>query len=292
MRSIKLLFFVPAIYFCFLLSGMSFAGCTKTTTVHDTTIVTQRDTVIQKDTLTIRDTINNCNCNLTDGLVAYFNFNGGNLNDSSGHNNNITFNNATKTADRFGIPDNAFLFDGSSSYMTVANSASLNPDSITIFAIIKVNGFYIGSCSGNQVLSKGYPYDVNGFYGVQFFDYSTGCSNTPNLNNETFSGIYGDDIPQGAGAGSAVDSVKVKTGQWYYLAYTYDGHTAKFYINGQLKDNVTKNVAFTANANDVFIGKHENPIYPYYLNGVIDEIRIYNRALCQTAISQLSDLKE
>ena len=60
-----------------------------------------------------------CNCNLKDGLMAYYNFNGGNLNDSSGLNNNIVFNNAVKTTDRFGKANNAYLFDGSSSYMQV-----------------------------------------------------------------------------------------------------------------------------------------------------------------------------
>src|SRR5579862_887272 len=83
------------------------AGCTKTktVTVTDTTTVTIRDTITVQDTVIVTDTL--LLGNLTDGLIAYFNFNGGNLNDSSGNNNNIVFSSATPTADRFGNLNNA-----------------------------------------------------------------------------------------------------------------------------------------------------------------------------------------
>ena len=59
-------------------------------------------TVYVKDTLFLPDTAT-CNCyDLADGLVAYYNFNNGNLNDSSGQGNHIVFKNAVKTTDRFG----------------------------------------------------------------------------------------------------------------------------------------------------------------------------------------------
>ena len=49
---------------------------------------------------------------------------------------------------------------------------------------------------------------------------------------------------------------------------------------------------FTDNSSDLYIGKHEDPPYPYYFNGIIDEIRIYNRALPAGAVQQLSNLDE
>lgn len=224
------------------------------------------------------------------GLIASFDFNGGSLNDNSGNGNNIAFNNAVTTTDRFGKANNAYLFNGTSSYMTVKNSSSLNPSRITMFAIIKVNGYYAGPCGGNQILSKGYPYDVNGFYDMGFFDFASNCG-TINTNNESFAAGFGDDIPQGAAAGAGADSVKVKTGQWYYVAYTYDGSTSNFYVNGQLKDSRTKSITFNPNTYDVFIGKHENPPFPYYFNGTIDELRIYNKALSPDVIVELGKLK-
>ena len=89
---------------------------TDTLYLKDTLTINTRDTINTTDTLTIVDSIN-CSCyDLTDGLIAYYNFNNGNLDDSSGHGNNIIFNNATKTTDRFGRANNAYLFNGTSTY--------------------------------------------------------------------------------------------------------------------------------------------------------------------------------
>jgi hypothetical protein len=48
---------------------------------------------------------------LSDGLVAYYPFNG-NANDESGNGNNGTVNGATLSADRFGQTGKAYSFDG------------------------------------------------------------------------------------------------------------------------------------------------------------------------------------
>jgi len=254
-------------------SGIS--SCTKTRNVYDTTTVIVHDTTIVKDSI----------YDLKDGLVAYYSFNGGSLTDSSGYGNNIVFTNATKTVDRFGNPNNAYLFDGTSSYMLVKNSYSLNPDNITMYAIVNVSGFYTGLCAGNQIIIKGPAYQSNGLYAMAFGDPTANCG-TPNLSNESFSAGYGDDLPLGAQAG-VTDNSPITTGQWYTVAFTYDGLTAKLYINGVLKGTQQKMVNFTDNTNDVYIGKTENPTYPYYFNGIIDEVRIYNRALTADAIKHL-----
>jgi hypothetical protein len=259
-------------------------SCTKTKIEYDTTYLSIHDTTTIQvhDTTVIKDTTN---CNLKRGLVAYFSFVNGNLSDSSGYGNNIIFNNATKTTDRFGNPNNAYLFNGTSSYMQIKNSSSLNPDSITIYAIVNVNGFYSGTCSGNNIVTKGDHDDINGFYLLQFTDYSVVCG-IPNLNNETFGGSFGNNIPKGTAAG--INSVTpIKKGQWYYVAFTYDHSVAKMYINGDLVNSASKDANFTANSKDVFIGRDESSLYPYYFNGTIDEIRIYNRALSACEISCL-----
>lgn len=50
---------------------------------------------------------------LTNGLTAYYPFNG-NANDASGNGNNGTVNGATLTADRFGNANSAYRFNGAS----------------------------------------------------------------------------------------------------------------------------------------------------------------------------------
>jgi hypothetical protein len=47
----------------------------------------------------------------TDGLIAYYLFNG-NANDESGNGNHGTINGATLTTDRYNNADSAYAFDG------------------------------------------------------------------------------------------------------------------------------------------------------------------------------------
>jgi hypothetical protein len=297
MISVKFLsLFISTGLFLTLTTG-PFISCKKTIE-HDTTVVTKNDTTIKTvhDTTvkTITDTLNHTDSiyDLKDGLVAYYAFTGGSLMDSSVYANNIVFNNATKTTDRFGNPNNAYLFDGSSSYMRVTNSQSLNPDNITIFAIVKVNAFNVTPCHINQIVGKGWPDNVNGFYTLRFDDFATTCTGAANTSSENFGGGYGDNNPQGNAAGAVGNSVAISTGQWYYVAFTYDGLNAKVYVNGQLAGSMQKSVPFTDNTFDLFLGKHEDPSWPYYFNGVIDEVRIYDRALPAAAIKQLNNVPE
>ena len=285
MKIPKLVLLLPVIMLFSIMFSAPFAGCTKKCNM-DTVFITHDSAVYVHDTTRIHDTT----FDITSGLVAYYNFNGGNLNDSSGYKNNIVFNNASPTKDRNGKDNNAYLFDGATSYMRVTNSASLNPDNITLYAIIKVNGFWPGYSvdHGNFVLVKGWDQAV-GMYIMQFSDFPT-STGAPDTQHEWFEGGYGDNPNNNGnavGAGSPTNYVVADT--WYKLAFTYDGVTAKFYINGALVNSLTKSAVFTDNTTDLLIGKNGDPsgLYPNWFNGVIDEIRIYNRALPQQAITQL-----
>jgi len=286
------------LYFVFFVGSTQISSCEKTTVQHDTTIKVVRDTIIKtvtvRDTLTLKDTV----YTLTDGMIAYYNFNGGNLNDSSGHNNNIAFNNALPAEDRFGVSNNAYLFNGVSSYMRVPNSTSLNPSTgITIFAIVKVNGFYKGPCHINQIVGKGAPDDVQGYYALRFDDAGlidgSGCSVAADTSKEFFYGSYGDNVPYGAATGAVNDSFPfIHPGEWANVAFTYNGTISKVYLNGALLASYSKSVSFTPNTQDLYIGETESSIFPYYFKGIIDEIRIYNKAIPDNRIGILNSLSK
>lgn len=289
MKFIRFLIPFPVIAVFFMISGASFSSCTKTRT--DTIYITRDSSVYVRDTTVLTDTL----YDLTSGLVAWYSFNGGSLNDSSGYQNNITFNNATPTTDRYGRPNNAYLFNGSSSYMEVPNSPSLNPDNITMYAIIKINGFYTGTYHLNQVFVKGYNY-ADGQYALNFCD----TPRTPGTNVDTsleyVDGNYGDNAAQNntdisIGYRSASH---VSAGNWYKVAFTFDGLIGKLYLNGVLVGTRSSTTSFTPNTTNLQIGTNMDPstLYPYWFNGVIDEIRIYNRALPAQAIVQLSNLTD
>lgn len=258
-------------------------SCTKTETI--------RDTVIVKDTINIP-----CNCDeesLKKGLVAYYNFKGGNLNDSSGKGNHITFNNATKTTDRFGNADGAYLFNGNSSYMQVANSASLNPGvdkGFTIMAVVKMNGFYSGNCNSSQILGKlGNSDYVNGSYALRISDASFNCSAPIDVNNMVFHAGYGDrNVNNGAGAIS--ENPRITTNKWYTVVFTYGDGVAKMYVDGVLKSTQNFVPTFNANAEPLTLGKSLNPQFPYWFNGIMDEIRIYERELCKEEVALFGSL--
>lgn len=258
----------------------NFTSCTKDI-VHDTVIV--------KDTVRIIDS-SSCNCyDLTDGLVAYYNFNKGTLNDSSGNNNHIIFNSgAVKAADRFGRAENAYLFDGAGNYMKVANSASLNPSkAITLMATFKIKGFYSANCVNNQVFGKGWNDFINGFYAMRFYS-TVGCNSTVDTSKEVFYGAYGDLSSRA----SAVDNNYIHSNRWYNVVYTYEDGQCNLYVDGVLRKSVVQSGVFTGNDQELYIGKHGDPQYPFSFNGVIDEIRIYNKALCAAAVKQLYNSRQ
>jgi hypothetical protein len=223
--------------------------------------------------------------------VAYYNFNGGTLNDSSGFNNHITFNNnASKTTDRFGKANNAYLFNGTTNYMTVPNSPSLNPTkAISLVAIIKINDFYRGNCTSNQIFGKGWNDFINGFYVLRFGSLS-GCNNALDTTKEVFNAGYGD---LNGRVGALSNSYFIHSGQWYTVIFTYEAGTSKLYVNGNLIDTRTGgNPVFTPNTQELYIGKHGDPAFPYLFNGIIDELRIYKKALCDGEVKELNKFKD
>jgi hypothetical protein len=56
------------------------------------------------------------------------------------------------------------------------------------------------------------------------------------------------------------------------------------------KTQIQSPADFIANANDLYIGKTENAVFPYNFNGVIDEIRIYDKSLSPQLVKQFNNL--
>ena len=262
-------------------------SCQKRTEIVWDTII-RKDTLLLRDTVRIRDTVG-CNT-LMDSLVAYYNFNGGTLNDSSGNNNHIVFNNAMKTSDRFGRPNNAYKFDGASTFMRVSNSPSLSPKKISLVAIVRFDGFYLGQCHATQILKKGFQDQDNGIYGLRAGRPDIPCNLPLDVNKIHNLGYYGNNQLASITARDTLEYIK--TGTWMTVVFTYDGSQARIYVNGKLKQTVNGPVPFNPNTFDVLIGRAEHPTYPYWFNGAIDEIRIYKKALCDCEIEELSRWKK
>jgi hypothetical protein len=78
-------------------------------------------------------------------------------------------------------------------------------------------------------------------------------------------------------------------GQWQHFTYVFsvNTHSVKIFANGVLALTKTlPNLSFSAaNKKDLYLGKYGFSWYP--LNGSLDEVRLYNRALSTTEISNL-----
>jgi hypothetical protein len=193
----------------------------------------------------------------TDGLVAYYPFNG-NANDESGNGNNGTVYGANLTEDRFGNPNSAYSFDGSNDYAEVPDNADFDfgTGAFTISAWIKTDATTTSGSGRDDILAKGDP-TISGF-----------AISVENNKAIFFVGNSGEYF------GSSV----INDGEWHHIVGTRD-NSGKIVL---YVDNVTEytgmnneNVDTNYNA---FIGKHGTKNESYF-NGLIDDVCIYSRAV-------------
>lgn len=90
------------------------------------------------------------------------------------------------------------------------------------------------------------------------------------------------------------NSVKLSTtinfnyNQWYHAALVVDETSFKFYIDGVLIDIITKSLPLSCDpSNFVHIGNFKFPTRQGKMNGAIDDIRLYSRALHEEEITKI-----
>jgi gliding motility-associated-like protein len=219
-------------------------------------------------------TLSKAQVNLGLGLAAYYPFTG-NANDVSGNNNNPSFNNATLTTDRFGNLNSAYHFDGTDNYIQIPNSPSINfGTTMSICVWVRPTGFYMGACYNNMLLGKEVGDFQTGNYSLRFANFAAGCG---------FSGTADDVFGNEPDGGQSVTPVQLN--QWYSVVFTSDGTTAKLYVNCQLVSSSAVTVTTYTNPYDLFFGHLNDATFPYWLNGDLDEIRLYNRAINQDEVN-------
>lgn len=229
--------------------------------------------------------IANAQVDLKNGLMAYYPFNG-NAYDESGNSNDPSLAKVSYTTDRFGNADAACLFNGKSNYIRIPDHPTLSlKTSYTISCWVLVKDFYEGKCHGNRIIMKGYQDRDNGNYLVTFDDnvYSNGanCSSKVDKKHQQF---Y-------TALARPVSEKYVETGKWYFLLATYDGKESVLYVDCEVAAKGEKENYNFSNEEDLFFGKLDNPNYPYWFNGILDEVRIYNRVLSKEEITALCNEK-
>lgn len=214
---------------------------------------------------------------LDSGLVAYYPFNG-NANDTSINHNNGTVYNATLTTDRFGNPNRAYSFNGTNAYITA--SANTLPNTVRTISL----WFYANNVTSHPVL-LGYGGNGNCAQGTSFM-MALNVANSNKYSTISHCAIKDMNAPY----------TTVPINQWIHWVVVANGTSTKFYLNGVLyKDSsVVYNNTYTTSTNLAFgTGVGWNGIAPFsdgnigYLNGKLDDIRIYNRELSTFEILSL-----
>jgi hypothetical protein len=211
------------------------------------------------------------------GLVGYWSFDEGTgtiAYDLSGYGNNGTLNNFNFTETSgwtTGKIGKALIFDGVDDWVRVSNTPSLDINkNVSVFAWVnrsrivdweRILGkyYYSGGNTGSWELDLGQGYlrclfNINGTW------------------------IYT----------NAPDGTNNATSTWYFVGCVYDGSKLYNYVNGELKATSIASGNITTTTYPLAIGTTSNGTdIQNVIQGIIDELRIYNRALSDSEIKAL-----
>ena len=196
----------------------------------------------------------------TNGPVAWWKFDEGTgtiAHDSAGSNNGTIYG-ATWTTGKIA---GALSFNGTSNYVDCGSGPS-NYDNITVSAWMKTS-------TKGVLVSNRYN---SGSYGTWYSLYS--------------SSIEIGDNSQGGYRGITFNTPTLNN-VWHHIVYTKNGTSHAIYVDGSLDQTFTSNADISW-VQPLFIGKRWNKSYDvFWFNGIIDDVRIYNRALSTEEVALL-----
>jgi hypothetical protein len=220
----------------------------------------------------------NSDNNTSSGLVGYWKFEeatGNTVLDSSGNNNSGSLINSSRTVGLYG---QALQVTGSnSSHASIPASASINSmtNQITVSAWVRPNVQPVGfrAVVNRQIGDSLHP--------DQFF-----LGFGPR--NQVMK--YKWEIGTSDGEGNVYEGSPT-TDRWVHMVGTYDGSMLRLYVDGVQIGSSPLTGNILVDNNPVTIGAAENygegtPLGDRF-NGLIDEVRIYNRALSATEVKNL-----
>ncbi len=206
--------------------------------------------------------------NLANGLVGYWPF-CGDANDESGNGNNGTVNGATLTSDRFGNPNSAFEFDGTSNYISIpaGSNSSLNLTSDLTLS------FWIKSQSQNNSGIVSFGDNVGGTGG-----YNVAHLATSNLNNLSFINNH---LPNSW----IQTNLQLNNNAWNNFIISQHLDTVRIFKNGTLQFFQTGYLSPVSYGGNRIIGAGSQ--LAGFFQGQLDDISMWSRALSASEVQQL-----
>jgi hypothetical protein len=186
---------------------------------------------------------------ISDGLVGYWPLDK-NAKDYSGNNNDGTIIGAVNTS---GFVDGAYSFNYTNLdriSLSTFNNLNFN-QGVTISAFIKSNDI----TKSQNIVSRNGPYFLR----------ITGSTIRCAILSGTWIFVNG--------------TIPLQSNTWYHLVLTYDQVKVKGYVNGVLDVNADKTGVLNSSASHLFIGYTTAVGEQSAFDGIIDEVKIFNRAL-------------
>jgi len=214
-----------------------------------------------------------------DGLVGYWHLDEGTSTlayDNSGYGNNGTlYNTPTWQGSNNCKAGKCLDLNGTNQYIEVSSNTTLDLASVgTVAAWIKIPSSWSGSSYPN-VVGKGANagWDTDGWslyaFGPASNAIGVGFRNGGTTLNISFTNTLKD--------------------QWVHIVGVWNGSMVLIYQNGVLKNSTGQAINPPSTSSPVTVGKDNGG---QYFDGLIDEVRIYNRALSAAEILQMyNDLK-
>ncbi len=212
---------------------------------------------------------------LNDGLVAYYPFNG-NANDASGNGFDGIVYGAALAADRFGNSNACYQFTGNGEWIHVNIGPAYFSADFAISAWVNFSDF-----------ANSYPMIVSGDY------YYVHCHGLGSVYGNKYQHVtyYGSGVGAGSEGGAIFSSNSFRPNQWYYLCVTRQGADTKMYVNGVVVGEDIHAPIPSTTGSQLQFGNDFNSGSSNF-HGMLDDIRIYNRALSPSEVQQLYSLSD
>ncbi|MBI4154487.1 right-handed parallel beta-helix repeat-containing protein, partial [Candidatus Woesearchaeota archaeon] len=190
----------------------------------------------------------------------------------NGHNGTAQSGAFVNLSGRYGA---AFQFDGVNDYISIPHDAGLEFGNMSVTAWInRVTNTTTDAIVDKMITQSGsvrYGWVVNASGFLFFYHDSVGSYHQYNT----------------------LTDAKVGTpSTWYYVALTYtfgEGNSMKIYVNGNLTigrwDSGTGNGSAGSSTRELWIGKQDHTTFPHPFDGLIDELKMWNRTLTADEIN-------